>query len=268
MRPADPVPGDAQSTDGRLADVLVIIAQPAAPPPPPPSADRVSAASTDLAARTAAGTPLPADGQRALARQIARQHGGDPDAAVAQLERLAAQATTVAGQELAEQTAPTLRRGDVSVTKDAQNRTIVRTADGRTIVVDPRAVPTTQGQEQLIQMAMVKPPDPPPSNDIPPEVIPLAGIVFGNITAMVLLYPLVRAWIRGRERRESVAAAVPAALPAEFGQRLERIEQAVESVAIEVERISESQRFQARVLAERLDAAPLALPTREARDVR
>jgi hypothetical protein len=35
-------------------------------------------------------------------------------------------------------------------------------------------------------------------------------------------------------------------------ERLQRIEQAVDAIAIEVERMSESQRFTSRVLAERL----------------
>lgn len=269
MPGAERLPSDGQASDARIADVLVIVAPPLAAPTAVQATDRVNPASTDLAARTAAGVPIPAADQRALARQIAREQGGDPEAAVAQLERLASAASRQAEQELAGDAAPAVKRGDVSITKDAQGRTLVRTGDGRTIIVDPRAVPSADGQEKLIQMALVKPPDPPPPspNDIPPEVIPLAGIVFGNITAMVLLYPLIRAWIRGRERR-TAAVAAPAAVPAELGQRLERIEQAVESVAIEVERISEAQRFQTRVLAERLEAAPLALPAREASDVR
>jgi hypothetical protein len=41
-------------------------------------------------------------------------------------------------------------------------------------------------------------------------------------------------------------------------ERLDRIESAVESTAIEVERISEANRFMARLLAERSSAAPAA----------
>lgn len=47
-------------------------------------------------------------------------------------------------------------------------------------------------------------------------------------------------------------------LPAELMTRLDRIEQIVETTAIEVERVSEAQRFTAKVLAER--AAPGGLP--------
>jgi hypothetical protein len=50
-------------------------------------------------------------------------------------------------------------------------------------------------------------------------------------------------------------------VPNDVGPRLERIEQAVESVAVEMERVSEAQRFSARLLSERL---PEALPQLDA----
>lgn len=50
--------------------------------------------------------------------------------------------------------------------------------------------------------------------------------------------PLARALGSLIERR-----ALKPAMPAEFGTRLERIEQGIESVSIEVERISEAQRY-------------------------
>lgn len=47
--------------------------------------------------------------------------------------------------------------------------------------------------------------------------------------------------------------------------RLDRIEQSLESVAVEVERVSEAQRFTARIMAERKDGAPAQLPAVEGR---
>ncbi|HEX6807166.1 MAG TPA: hypothetical protein VF118_04220 [Gemmatimonadaceae bacterium] len=47
--------------------------------------------------------------------------------------------------------------------------------------------------------------------------------------------------------------------------RLDRIEQSLDSVAVEVERVSEAQRFTARILAERKDGAPAQLPAVEER---
>jgi hypothetical protein len=134
----------------------------------------------------------------------------------------------------------------------------VRTGDGRTIIIDPRAVSSEEAQEKLIAQALVPPPPPPPlplREEIPEAIIPMLGIIFGSLTAMVLGLPIVRAWVRRFERRGAIVAP---ALPAEWGGRLERIEQAVESVAIEVERISEAQRFQARLLHERVPEPSLA----------
>jgi len=52
--------------------------------------------------------------------------------------------------------------------------------------------------------------------------------------------------------------ALKPAMPVEFGTRLERIEQGIESVSIEIERISESQRYLLKVQTptpERIEAA-------------
>jgi hypothetical protein len=43
-------------------------------------------------------------------------------------------------------------------------------------------------------------------------------------------------------------------------QRLERVEQAVESIAIEIERVSEGQRFVTKLLSERAQLKPDVLP--------
>jgi len=86
-----------------------------------------------------------------------------------------------------------------------------------------------------------------------PEVlVPIA--FFAMVVTLVLGVPLVRARIRERERGHSLPAGDP-----QSAERLARIEAAVESIAIEVERISEAQRFTTKLLAER---APTAAPTR------
>ncbi len=81
-------------------------------------------------------------------------------------------------------------------------------------------------------------------------VIPLAGM--SMIVVLALGIPFVRALAR-RWERESAQLTVPPDVAA----RLERIEHAVEAVAIEVERISEGQRFTTKLLSERGgEAAP------------
>ena len=75
-------------------------------------------------------------------------------------------------------------------------------------------------------------------------VIPLAGM--SMIVVLSLGIPFVRALAR-RWENESRQPRVPS----EVVSRLERIEHAVEAVAIEVERISEGQRFTTKLLSER-----------------
>jgi len=67
--------------------------------------------------------------------------------------------------------------------------------------------------------------------------IVIVAIVFS--TAAAVLVPLVRAAAKRLERSGDQSLGVPL----EVTQRLERIETAVESIALEVERISEGQRF-------------------------
>jgi hypothetical protein len=77
-----------------------------------------------------------------------------------------------------------------------------------------------------------------------PEVaVPLGFFV----TAIILCIgvPLVRAY----SRRMDAESKNPR-FPTEFTARLERMEQAIDSVALEVERISEGQRFTTKLLSE------------------
>lgn len=81
---------------------------------------------------------------------------------------------------------------------------------------------------------------------IPPEAIPIVRMFFVSITAIALGIPIIRAFTKRLERS---APPPPLASP-DVTARLERIEQAVEAVAIEVERIAESQRFFAKLMNE------------------
>lgn len=85
------------------------------------------------------------------------------------------------------------------------------------------------------------------SPDIPPEVVPIIAIVFGSLAIMVIVTPIVRGIIRMLERRQEKSLVHGPAV----AQQLAQLQQSVDALAIEVERISESQRFQARILAER-----------------
>jgi hypothetical protein len=83
-----------------------------------------------------------------------------------------------------------------------------------------------------------------------PEILVPLGF-FAMVTAIVVGTPYMRAVAR-RMDREAGAPKVPADVTA----RLERMEQAIDAIAVEVERISEGQRFTTRLLSERNGGAP------------
>jgi hypothetical protein len=83
------------------------------------------------------------------------------------------------------------------------------------------------------------------------EWIPIMAMAIVPITAIG--WPLARAYAR-RMEQGNVAGRVPSEVTA----RLERMEQAIDSIAVEVERISEGQRFTTKLLSER--TAPSSEP--------
>jgi hypothetical protein len=90
---------------------------------------------------------------------------------------------------------------------------------------------------------------------IPPMQVGRDGRMFGlsndefkAVFMFLIAFPLVVGAAVRMVRRKPAAKATPQALE---DNRLARLEQAVESVAIEVERIGESQRFQAKLMAEK-----------------
>ena len=96
-------------------------------------------------------------------------------------------------------------------------------------------------------------PTPPPghaSEDFPDNAM-YAGITFFIVTGLVIvLFPFVRALARRMDRSGSTPSQNPA-LAREVAERLQRIEHGVDSISLEVERISEGQRFTTKLLAER-----------------
>jgi hypothetical protein len=83
-------------------------------------------------------------------------------------------------------------------------------------------------------------------NDIPPQAVDMAIGFFIMCAVIVIGWPLARAFGKRIERRSEVPVVNPA-----MADQLQRIEQAVDAMAIEIERISESQRFMARLQNEK-----------------
>jgi len=84
---------------------------------------------------------------------------------------------------------------------------------------------------------------------IPGELIPIVLFIMMGVTAIG--YPIARALARKMDR-ESLQPKVPN----ELQQRLERMEMALDSIAVEVERISEGQRFTTKLLSDRSPSLP------------
>ena len=80
-----------------------------------------------------------------------------------------------------------------------------------------------------------------------------AMVFISIIVGMGCLTGILTTYIRRRGRQ--VASSELAARLDEIADRLGRIDGAIDTVAVEVERISEAQRFTAKVLAERSAAA-------------
>ena len=88
---------------------------------------------------------------------------------------------------------------------------------------------------------------------IPPHfLIPIIGILAGTTMTAILLYPVVRAFANRMEHQRGQVGGGGQHVPADVSTRLARIEAAVESIAIEVERISEGQRFLTKLQSEKL----------------
>ncbi len=86
----------------------------------------------------------------------------------------------------------------------------------------------------------------PPGGQIPFEVVLIVRNVMTALVFIALGIPIIRALSRRFVDRPAPAPVISG----EVTQRLERIEQAVDSIAIEVERISEAQRFTTKLLTQ------------------
>lgn len=84
---------------------------------------------------------------------------------------------------------------------------------------------------------------------IPGELIPIVLFIMIPITAIGV--PIARAIARRIEG--GIRGGMPPSLPNDVGARLERMEQAIDAIAVEVERIAEGQRFTSKLLASRAD---------------
>jgi hypothetical protein len=153
---------------------------------------------------------------------IAQAAGQNPDVA-----RALEQARAARQQALQE--AAQAQRDAARAMRDAQREMARAAANGQTITIPPQF-----------------PPLPPSAQQMPEGVVVISIAFFLTCAIIAIGLPLARAFARRSDRR---SMAVPGA-DADTQARLERIEQAVDAIAVEVERISEGQRFTTKLLSE------------------
>ena len=139
------------------------------------------------------------------------------------------------------------RAAQAAKVSTSPGRIDITKSNGQHVVIQ---VPDVPGTPEVAPAVAQIPPDLP--LDIPPRVEHLGYAFLIMLAVIAVGKPLARALGALIERR-----ALKPAMPAEFGTRLERIEQGIESVSIEVERISEAQRYLLKVQSstpERIEA--------------
>ena len=83
--------------------------------------------------------------------------------------------------------------------------------------------------------------------DIPPRVKDVSVAFFVTCAVIIVGFPIMRAIGKRIER----GAPTPVAIPAEMQAQMQHLMQSVDAIAIEVERISEGQRFATKMLSEK-----------------
>lgn len=97
-------------------------------------------------------------------------------------------------------------------------------------------------------------------NGIDPDALAALGGVF----TLFVLAPIAFAAARMMWKRATTKAIAPPQVAPEIGRRLERLEQGMDAIAVEIERVSEGQRFVTRLLSEQHEARALeSLPRAE-----
>jgi hypothetical protein len=86
-------------------------------------------------------------------------------------------------------------------------------------------------------------------NVIPQQVVDISVAFFLTMAAIIIGLPLARAFARRMDRRGGAAQ-----IPNEIASQLTQLNQAVDAIALEVERISEGQRYTTRLLSEQQSA--------------
>ncbi len=176
---------------------------------------------------------MPDQGRDAPPAATTRRTTTSTDAENAQLDaqlEVAAKKAALRGFEAQANGGPAV--ADAPMPPGAARGTIMIERDGKTIVLEN---PTP---EQLAQVGISGAPQ--------PDARMIVSLTGATLVAIVMITWMVLNHLR----RSRTPAAVAQKADPEMAARMARIENAIESVAVEVERISEGQRFTSRLLSE------------------
>jgi hypothetical protein len=97
---------------------------------------------------------------------------------------------------------------------------------------------------------------PPASDIIPPQAVDISIAFFMTMAIIIIGLPLARAFARRMDRKSPAPQ-----ISNDVSAQLAHLNQAVDAIALEVERITEGQRFTTKLLSEQRDAARQTLPS-------
>lgn len=136
----------------------------------------------------------------------------------------------------------------------------IRVLDERIVQIETDIATTGR---QLTQFTTQPLPPTPQILGMPEDAfVPLAGVL-----TVFVLAPIALAFARLMWKRATSFGRMPLKDPRD-AERMERLEQAVDAIAIEIERVGESQRYQARMLAEAQIIPALGAAQRPAEPIR
>jgi septal ring factor EnvC (AmiA/AmiB activator) len=142
----------------------------------------------------------------------------------------------------------------------------IRETDARILELDKQLAVADQqvAQAAAVPGATYEPPRPIVQRNGPPEEV----FVLGGVFIIFVMMPIAVAYARRLWKRGAVSVSTE--MPAEMTDRLNRMEQAIDAVAVELERVGEGQRYVTRVFTEQQRALgagaaePLEVRQREA----
>jgi hypothetical protein len=209
--------------------------------PPAPTAPDLPAAivpAAPVAPAPLAGVPVTAADVRAL-RAKRSELSNQLESAAGRRARLSNQ---LAGKEGADRAGIEARIGVLDKRIMQLESDIAET--GRQLTMAPSALVTSDAFSRGVN---------------PNVVVPLGGAFMMFVMAPIAFAAARMLW----KRTNRMTSARTASFPDEAARRLERLEQGVDAIAIEVERISEGQRFVTKLLSEAHNSPALIAPQRE-----